>query len=115
MEEILESNDVSFGDINKINLAFEEIFVNIANYAYKDKVGEVIIQVELKDDNCVINFIDEGVMFNPLEREEPDVSLKAEERKIGGLGIFLVKKIMDDVKYERVDGKNIFSITKKIR
>lgn len=115
VEEILESNDVSFGDINKINLAFEEIFVNIANYAYKDKVGEVIIQVELKDDNCVINFIDEGVMFNPLEREEPNVSLKAEERKIGGLGIFLVKKIMDDVKYERVDGKNIFSITKKIR
>ena len=115
VNEELEANDASFEAINKINLAFEEIFVNIAHYAYKDKIGKAIIQIDIKDDICTINFIDEGISFNPLEKEDPNTQEKAEDRKIGGLGIFLVKKMMDDVSYQRIDNKNVLTITKKIR
>ena len=97
-------------------LAVEEIFVNIAHYAYKDKTGEVNVLCELdKEKNLfTIIFDDTGIPFDPLKRDDPDVTATAEERNIGGLGIFLTKKLMDEVHYENKDGKNILTLIKKI-
>ena len=97
-------------------LAVEEIFVNIAHYAYKDKTGEVNVLCELdKEKNLfTIIFEDTGIPFDPLKRDDPDVTATAEERNIGGLGIFLTKKLMDEVHYENKDGKNILTLIKKI-
>ena len=101
--------------IRQIDIAIDELFANIANYAYeKGKNGSVTVQVETEEAPraVMISFIDSGVPFDPLSHEEPDVSLGAEERSIGGLGIFLVKKIMDEVNYRFEDGKNILTIKK---
>ncbi len=97
-------------------LAVEEIFVNISHYAYKDKTGEVNVLCELdKEKNLfTIIFEDTGIPFDPLKRDDPDVTATAEERNIGGLGIFLTKKLMDEVHYENKDGKNILTLIKKI-
>ena len=109
-----------FGCINKtkmeVNVAADEIFANIVNYAYKNKVGKATIKIELKDNPkaVVITFIDNGIPFNPLEKDDPNVSLAAEERDIGGLGIYIVKKSMDKVEYDYKDNQNIFKITKYI-
>ena len=102
--------------IMEVELAVEEIFCNIANYAYKPEKGDVLILCQLEEsDTCSITivFIDQGVPYNPLEREDPDVSLGAEEREIGGLGIFMTKKLMDDIQYEFRDGQNVLTLRKK--
>ena len=101
--------------IMEVELAVEEIFCNIANYAYKPEKGDVLIRCQLEEsDTCSITivFIDQGVPYNPLEREDPDVSLGAEEREIGGLGIFMVKKTMDRITYAYADGMNVLTIEK---
>ena len=100
----------------QMELAAEEIFVNIANYAYAPDKGRAVVRVEVSDDpvTVTLTFIDQGVPYDPLKREEPDVTLPAEERGIGGLGIFLTKKTMDDVSYEYKDGQNILTLKKKI-
>jgi sigma-B regulation protein RsbU (phosphoserine phosphatase) len=98
---------------NQIKLAVEEIFVNIANYAYGHVVGNVVIRLAAGDD-IKIEFEDKGKPFNPLEKNDPDLTISVQEREIGGLGIFLVKKIMDKVEYRREDNKNILLISKKI-
>jgi anti-sigma regulatory factor (Ser/Thr protein kinase) len=97
-----------------IDVAVEELYVNVARYAYAPDTGEVEIQVEVLDDpkGCEITFIDSGIPYNPLAKEDPDVNLSAEEREIGGLGIFMVKKSMDDMRYEYRDNKNILTIRK---
>ena len=97
-------------------LAVEEIFVNIEHYAYKDETGEVWVSCELdKEKNLfTIIFEDTGIPFDPLKRDDPDVTASAEERDIGGLGIFLTKKLMDEVRYENRDGKNILTLIKKL-
>ena len=99
----------------QIALAVEEIFVNIANYAYNPGKGNATVRVEVEKDplTVTITFIDGGVPYDPLKKDDPDVTLSAEERSIGGLGVFLVKKTMDDVSYEYKDGKNILSIKKQ--
>ena len=103
--------------INKINIAIEEIFVNIANYAYEKNDGEVEVVCEVFEEplKVEISFLDSGKKFNPLTYAEPDTTLALEDRKIGGLGILLAKKLMDDVKYEYVDGKNILKIEKELK
>lgn len=100
----------------QIDVACDEILANIVNYAYKDKDGDMDVIFSVKEDQQEISiaFVDSGVAFNPLEKEDPDVTLKAEERQIGGLGIFLVKKTMDDVIYEFKDNQNQLTILKKI-
>lgn len=97
----------------KIDIAVEEIFINIASYAYGDNVGEaeIIVDVDQQQSKAVVTFIDSGVPYNPLEKDDPDVSLSADEREIGGLGIFLVKKSMDSVEYRNEEGKNILTIS----
>jgi len=96
---------------NKIGIAVEEIFVNIADYAYAPGTGKVSIFIS-KTDRLVIRFEDEGRPYNPLEHADPDLNKKLTEREIGGLGIFLVKKIMDTVEYSRTENKNILQVTK---
>jgi len=97
----------------QINIAVEEIFVNIANYAYKPEIGEVTIRLAV-DEEIVIEFEDRGMPYNPLETKEPDINKPAEEREIGGLGIFMVKKIMDGIEYKNVDNKNVLTLRKTV-
>ena len=102
--------------LNQIDLAVEEIFVNIAHYSGAAE-AEICSGYHVAGDGAgtlTIIFKDGGKPFNPLDRADPDLSLSAEERSIGGLGIFLTKKFMDSVEYEFADGKNILKITKKI-
>lgn len=98
----------------QIDIAVEEIFVNIAHYAYSNETGKATVRIEILPDppSVDITFIDKGVPYDPLAKPDPDVTLSAEERKIGGLGIFMVKKSMDDVKYQYLDGHNILKLKK---
>lgn len=99
----------------QIAVAIDELFGNIARYAYDTGNGEATVRVEGGDDgnSVTITFIDSGKPFDPLKRNDPDVTLPAAERGIGGLGIYVVKKTMDAVCYKYEDGKNVLSIHKK--
>ena len=115
VNEQLEAIGCTFKVITKIDIAIDELFSNIAYYAYKPNVGPVTVQVDVEEDplSVIITFMDNGVPFDPLKKADPDTSLSAEDRQIGGLGIFMVKKTMDLVSYEYRDGKNILRIKKK--
>ncbi len=99
----------------QISIAIDELFGNIAHYTYCPGTGNAVVRVEKQQEPqaVTITFIDEGKPYDPLSREEPDVTLSARERQIGGLGIYMVKKSMDHVSYEYRDGKNILKICKK--
>ena len=99
-----------------IDIAVEELFVNIASYAYRPEIGIAVIQVSVFEDplSVEITFIDNGKQYDPLAKDDPDTTLSVKERKKGGLGIFMVKKSMDNVKYEYKDGKNILTIKKHL-
>lgn len=115
VEEELEDFACSMKDSMQICLCMEEMFVNVAHYAYEDSDGKVVIQLDKEDNGMLsITLIDEGKPFDPLGKEDPDVTLSVEERQIGGLGIFMVKKSMDEVYYERKEEKNIFTMKKEI-
>lgn len=100
----------------QIDIAIDELFGNIAHYAYNPETGPATVRVEVTEDPIavVITFIDRGVPYDPLKKEDPDITLSAEERAIGGLGIFMVKKTMDEISYEYKDGKNILRIKKNM-
>ena len=100
----------------QIDIAIDELFGNIAHYAYNPEVGPVTVRVEVTGDpiTVIITFIDHGIPYDPLKKEDPNITLSAEEREIGGLGIYIVKKSMDDITYEYKDGQNILKIKKKI-
>ncbi len=112
----LEELNCSLKTQTQIDIAIDELFGNIANYAYHPRTGQATVRVEVENDPpaVIITFMDGGVPFDPLKKPDPDVTLAAEERQIGGLGIFLVKKNMDDIAYEYKDGKNILRIRKNI-
>ena len=112
----LEAMDCSPKVSVQIDVAVEELFVNIAHYAYSPGTGDATIDVEiLKDPAAIaITFTDRGKPFDPLAKEDPDITLSAEERQIGGLGIYMVKKSMDEVVYEYKDGQNILCIKKNL-
>ena len=99
----------------QIDVAVDEIFTNISSYAYTPGVGKATVEITKRDSESQVEltFIDSGVPYNPLEKADPDVTLSAEERQIGGLGIFMVKRTMDEMTYEYKDGKNILTIRKK--
>lgn len=101
-------------DLDKILVSVDELFTNIAQYAYGEGGGECEIALEIADGVVSVRFTDSGIPYNPLSKKDPDVTLTAEERDIGGLGIYMVKKSMDAMEYERRDGKNILTIRKKI-
>lgn len=100
----------------QIDIAIDELFSNISKFAYNPELGPVTIKVEFTSDkdSVSITFMDKGRPYDPTKAEDPDITLSAEERGIGGLGIFMVKKTMDDVSYEYKDGCNILTITKRI-
>jgi anti-sigma regulatory factor (Ser/Thr protein kinase) len=100
----------------RVELAAEEVFVNIALYAYKgnEPRGDISIRCDASPETVFLEFADGGTPFNPLERKAPDISLAAEEREPGGLGIFMIRKIMDAIEYRREEGKNVLSMSKNI-
>ena len=100
----------------QIAIVIDELFGNIARYAYTPDMGDATVQLEIEDDplSVIITFIDNGKPFNPLEHKNPDVTAPADERGIGGLGIYLVKKTMNMVEYEYKDGQNVLTVKKDI-
>ncbi len=116
VNEILEGYDCPMKAMTQIDIAIDELFGNIANYAYHPNTGSATVRIEVieKPMAVVITFVDNGIPYDPLANADPDVTKSAEEREIGGLGIYLVKKSMDEITYEYKDGKNILKIKKKI-
>jgi anti-sigma regulatory factor (Ser/Thr protein kinase) len=100
----------------QIDIAIDELFSNIAHYSYNPEIGQATVRVEVMENPLAVSitFIDNGVPYDPLSKEDPDLTLSAEERQIGGLGIYMVKKSMDEITYEYKDGQNILSIKKCI-
>ena len=117
VDEQLEALDCPMKAQMQINIAIDELFGNIAHYAYNPDVGEATVRVEVIDEplSVVITFIDGGVPYDPLAAADPDITLSAEERAIGGLGIFMVRKSMDEITYRYEGGKNILAIRKNLR
>lgn len=116
LEEALDELDCPLKTRMQIAVAAEEIYVNIASYAYAPGTGTADIRLMAAGEptTVTISFSDGGKPFDPLQKEDPDITLSAEERDIGGLGIFMTKKIMDEVKYAYRDGKNILTMIKKL-
>ena len=115
IETISEENDMDMVMSMNINLAVEEAVVNVMNYAYPEgTVGEVKIDASVAEGLLTITIADGGSPFDPTQKENPDINLPAEERSIGGLGIFLVRQFMDTVTYHHNDGKNILTLVKKL-
>lgn len=115
IDEFLEEADCPYKVQIAIDIAIDEIFSNICNYAYggNDRGdASILYDIEKEPRGVRMTFVDEGIPYNPLEKPDPDTSLPAEERPIGGLGIYMVKESMDEVSYEYKDGKNMFSIFK---
>ena len=116
VNEQLEAYDCPMKAQMQIDIAIDELLGNIAHYAYNPEIGSATVRVEVVEEplSVVITFIDNGVPYDPLKKEDPNTTLSADEREIGGLGIFMVKKTMDDVIYEYKDGQNRLTIVKKI-
>lgn len=114
VEGELEAADCPMKAQMQLTIAVEEIFVNIARYAYEGGEGDAAVGVDASEDAIKIVFEDSGVPYNPLEKADPDVTASAAEREIGGLGIFMVKKSMDSMEYQYIDGKNVLTIVKNI-
>lgn len=113
--EQLENADCPMKVKMQIELALEEIFVNIANYAYAPEKGKAVIGIDITDNRqVVLTFEDSGTPYDPLAKQDPDVTLSADKREIGGLGIFMVKKTMDDMYYEYRDKKNVLTLKKSM-
>lgn len=112
VEEILAQTDIPRPAATRLYIAADEIVANILQYSGAETL-EIICSVT--DGNVTISFADDGTPYNPLEREDPDVTLSAEERTIGGLGIFMVKNTMDTVEYEYRDGRNVLTVTKNTK
>ena len=112
----LEELDCPMKAQMQINVAIDELLANIASYAYSTGTGEVTVRFEFEADSrtVAITFIDSGIPYDPLAKPDPDVTLGVEKRDVGGLGIFLVKKTMDDMTYARQDGRNMLTIRKRI-
>ena len=116
VNEQLEAVDCPMKAQMQIDIAIDELFGNIAHYAYHPEVGNAIVRVEVTQEPMavIITFIDGGVPYDPLKATDPDTILSADERQMGGLGIYMVKKSMDAITYEYRDGKNILTIKKKL-
>ncbi|HSM48325.1 MAG TPA: ATP-binding protein [Draconibacterium sp.] len=115
IDELAEEWKLSPGLAINLNLVIEEAVSNIIFYAFKDKQKhDIEISVSLENSRLTIKITDDGIPFNPLAQQQPDINLPAEERPIGGLGIFLISQIMDEMKYERNKNNNILTLTKSI-
>lgn len=115
VDEQLEQLNCPLKAQMQIDIAIDELFGNIAHYAYNPDVGPATVRVEVTEEPVavIITFIDQGVPYDPLAKADPDVALSLEEREAGGLGIFMVKKTMDEISYEYREGQNILKIKKR--
>lgn len=115
-DDILDSYGCPVKVRMQIDIAIDEILSNIAYYAYGEQGGKVTVRFQIQDNPKMVcvTFSDRGIPYNPLEKEDPDISLTAEKREIGGLGIYMVKKSMDEMSYCYSDGKNILVIKKNL-
>ena len=112
---IVEMKQVGCNEVDKSMNEMEEAVSNIIFYAYKGDVEDAVdISLVREGGELIVTLIDHGIAFDPTLRKDPDITLSAEDRPIGGLGIFLIKKIMDEVSYQRVDERNVFIMKKKI-
>lgn len=114
VEEELEKIDCPMRHIMPVTVCVEEMFVNVAHYAYDGEGGTVTLAIDNESGMFSITLIDDGAPFDPLAKPDPDITLSAEERGIGGLGIFMVKKSMNEVTYERQGDRNVFTMKKRI-
>ena len=116
VRKFIEQFEVSKRTLMQLDLIVEEIFVNIASYAYSPNTGSVKILIEAKEEPLTVSltFIDSGVPYNPLEKSDPDINLSVNDRQIGGLGIFITKNLVNDISYRFVDGQNVLQLTKSI-
>lgn len=116
VEEFLDASGCPMKTKMQLDIAIDELFGNISRYAYKEGIGQATVRIDMEENPkaVCITFIDSGIPYNPLEKLDPDVTLSAEDREIGGLGIFLVKKNMDDMQYTYCEGKNQLLIKKYI-
>jgi anti-sigma regulatory factor (Ser/Thr protein kinase) len=118
MDEMIEKYDCPRRTFVQLHVCVEELYVNICNYAYDGNIGKVKLIADVKTDTgkpvFEMTFIDQGKPFNLLEHPDPDITLSGEERNIGGLGIYMVKKRMDEVLYEYKDSSNIVTIKKAL-
>ncbi len=111
---LLEENGCPMKTQMMIEVSLEELFVNIASYAYPEGNGWAEIRARVEDGVATVTLIDGGIAYDPLARPDPDVTLSAEDRQIGGLGVYMVKKQMDEVAYERRGETNVFTFKKKL-
>ena len=116
VEQTLENFECPMRIQTAICVAIEEVFVNVAHYAYPQGVGDMTLHIGFDEESRTIEFrmTDKGVPFDPLKKPDPDITLSAEEREIGGLGIFIAKKTMDSITYAYENGENILTMIKKI-
>lgn len=112
LEETLEQAECPINLITQISISVEEIFVNIANYAYPESGGDCMLNMSVENQNMTLCIADSGAPFDPLAKEDPDITLSAEERDIGGLGIWMVKQSMDHVEYCYEDKQNKLTLVK---
>ncbi len=112
IEQLAETFDVYPDKVFKINLALDEAMANVVSYAYPEGTeGEITLTAEKENDILVLKIIDEGAPFDPTKEGDVDTTLSVEERPIGGLGIFLIKQMMDTVAYQRIGNKNVLTMT----
>lgn len=112
IETMGENNDIPMADVFKLNLALEEAVVNVMNYAYPGQTGmPIALTMEKTGNTLIFSLVDSGVPFDPTSTEEPDLTLSADERPIGGLGIFLVREMMSDINYRYENSQNILTMT----
>ena len=115
IDDLAEEWELSQALVMNINLVIEEAISNIIFYAFTDNdKHEIKISVSLNDNMLIIKITDDGIPFNPLAQKQPDINLPAEERPVGGLGIFLISQIMDDMHYARRKNQNILTLNKSI-
>lgn len=118
LEEVLDKNGVENAFIIQITIVLEELFVNIAHYAYVGtdygEKGEMQLGTAVKDGDLYLVFIDKGIPFDPLAKKDPDLDTSLEDKPIGGLGIYMAKQWASDIAYERIDDRNILMFKKKL-
>lgn len=114
VEDIIAATDCPMKTQMLIGVAVEEIFINIASYAYTPKIGKVEITAELQETPpaLVLTFRDSGIPYDPVAKEDPNLHIPVEERELGGLGIYMTKQFMDEVLYEYREGNNILTLKK---
>lgn len=115
IEEVGETFELPMKVVLNLNLVLEEAVTNVIMYAYPQEQNEhIYLTAKKQDDRLVFVLTDSGIAFDPTQTPDADITLSADERQIGGLGIFLIRKIMNEVKYERIDDKNVLTLEKEL-